>query len=258
MLTFCKQYVPPAPTRTWITPAGSYSALLHDDILQQPHVLIAGTTGAGKSVLINSIMYNALYSAPSAVKFILIDPKRTELYPFRNLPHTLAYYDTPEGAVNGLSAALRTIDERMLSARKQGQRSYSGPAIYIVIDELGDLAYSDKRSVKLLSQIAMIGRAANVHILAATQCPNRRTLPAEIVANCPARIGLRCRDSIESRQIIGTTGAEDLPQYGQGIYISPQRMRPALIPIPYTDDAELLRIINHWEAQAGKNPYFCP
>lgn len=237
----------------WYTPAGSYSVLLHDDILRQPHILIAGTTGAGKSVLINSIIYNALYSAPSEVKFILIDPKRTELYPFRNLPHTLAYYDTPEGAVRGLSAALKTIDERMISARQQGKRAFTGAAIYIIIDELGDLAYSDKRSVKLLSQIAMIGRAANVHILAATQCPNRRTLPAEIVANCPARIGLRCRDAIESRQIIGTTGAEDLPQYGKGIYISPERLQPALFTVPYTDEAELQRLINHWESQKARN-----
>lgn len=254
----------PEPRKiVWHCPGGKYQPLLYDDILNQAHVLIAGTTGAGKSVLINSLMYNALFDAPSEKMFILIDPKKTELYPYRNLPHTIAYYDTPEAAVTGLQAALDLIDKRMVSARKQGQRSYNGAAVYIIIDELGDLAFSDKRAVKLLSQIAMIGRAANVHIIGATQCPNRKTLPAEIVANCPARIGLRCRDRIESRQIIGAAGAEDLPRYGHGIYISPERMEPELIAIPYTDEALLQWIIDFWMQQKaqnttsplGRNPY---
>lgn len=230
------------------TPSGSVPRLCLD-ILKQPHTLIAGTTGSGKSVLMNSIIYTAMYKSPAEAGMIFIDTKGSELYKYRNIPHCWYYADTPEKAVRTLSAVIKTIEERFKRARKKGLSSSDEADLYIFIDELGDLIYTDRAAVKLLGRIAMIGRAANVHLIAGTQCPNRKTLSPEFAANCAARVGLRCRDRIESRQIIARPDCIDLPEYGSGYYLSPQLLEPVLVDIPYTPQTEIDRVVKHWHKQ---------
>ena len=120
---------------------------------------------------------------------------------------------------------------------------------YIIIDELSDLIVSEPRTAQTLGKIARIGRAANVHLIAATQCPNRKTLSAEFAANCPARLALRCREKIESRQIIGSGAAVTLPQYGYAYYQAPQYTTLQLVKIPYYTDDILLERVRFWEKQ---------
>lgn len=236
--------------KQWITPEG-YSLDLYMNILQQPHTLIAGTTGSGKSCVINGIIYNALYKAPTAARFILIDPKYTELTLYKNLPHTIAYANETEQALNILKNVVNEIKNRYQRATAQGLRKSAESDIYIIIDELSDLILSSRGIVETLGKIARIGRAANIHLIAATQCPNRKTLSAEFAANCPARFGLRCREKIESRQIIGTADAVGLPLHGQAYYLAPQLLALELVQIPMYSDDELINRVKWWEDQAN-------
>lgn len=246
-MSIFKRHKQTAPKR-YTTPAGS-APRLYVDILNQPHTLIAGTTGSGKSCAINGIMYTALYKLPSQAIFVLIDPKYTELSIYKNLPHTFAYCTDPADAFEVLNSMISIINARYQDATAAGLRKSNAPDIYILIDELSDLIFSEPRTIQTLGKIARIGRAANVHLIAATQCPNRKTLSAEFAANCSARLGLRCRDKIESRQIIGTGDAVTLPQYGYAYYVAPQYMTPQLVNIPYYTDDILSERVQYWERQ---------
>lgn len=234
--------------KTYTTPSGSAPAV-YVDILQQPHTLIAGTTGSGKSCAINGIIYTALYKSPLHARFILIDPKRTELVMYRKLPHTIAYTSDPGEALQILNKTVADIDSRYYRATAKGLKKSDEADIYIIIDELSDLIFSEPRTAQTLGKIARIGRAANVHLIAATQCPNRKTLSAEFSANCPARLALRCREKIESRQIIGNGAAVTLPQYGYAYYQAPQYTTLQLVKIPYYTDNILLERARFWEKQ---------
>lgn len=233
----------------WHAPIGQ-ATNLYLDILQQPHTLIAGTTGSGKSCVMNGIIYTALYSSPSRALFVLIDPKFTELAMYKDLPHTIAYSTDPVEAHRILSNVCNLITYRYKRATAQGLKKSNEADIYIFIDELSDLILSENGIVDTLGKIARIGRAANVHLIAATQCPNRKTLSAEFAANCPARLGLRCRDKIESRQIIGTNEAVELPLHGEAYYQAPQFLTTQLVELPYYTDSELLERVQWWTTQA--------
>ena len=234
--------------KDWKTPGGS-APQLYLDILQQPHTLIAGTTGSGKSCVMNGIIYTALYNAPHLCNFVLIDPKFTELTMYKNLPHTLAYTTEPAEALEILNNVGAEILARYQRATAQGLRKSTESDIYIFIDELSDLILSQKGITESLGKIARIGRAANIHLIAGTQCPNRKTLSAEFAANCPARLGLRCRDNIESRQIIGSNAAVSLPLHGLAYYLAPQLLSLQLVEIPYYSDSVLLERVQWWENQ---------
>lgn len=234
--------------KTYTTPSGSAPAV-YVDLLQQEHTLIAGTTGSGKSCAINGIIYTALYKSPLHTRFILIDPKRTELVMYRNLPHTIAYAQKPAEALELLKNALDEIDARYNRAAAKGLKKSDEADIYIVIDELSYLISFDSKTAKILGDITMIGRAANVHLIAATQCPNRKTLSAELEGNCTTRLGLRCRNKIESRQIIGDNSAVALPRYGYAYYQAPQYTTLQLVKIPYYTDDILLERVQFWEKQ---------
>lgn len=237
----------------WNMPRGMASNFC-TDILEQPHTLIAGTTGSGKSSLMNAIIYTALYRSPLQCRFILLDTKQTELYDYRALPHTLIYSDDPSDALMVLNTTLDEIQTRNQRARAQGLKRSKEPDIYVFIDELGDLIFSNRDAVTILGRIAMIGRTANVHIIAGTQCPNRKTLSPEFAANCPARVGLRCGDKIESRQIIGNPDAVGLPLYGLCYYRSPQYLTPQLVKVPYYTAAELAARVRWWIEQKDDLP----
>lgn len=231
--------------KTWETPQGSYYNLF-SDMLKQPHLLVAGATGSGKSVVINGLVYTALYDSPAAVQFILIDPKRVELVDYKPLPHTVQYASEPGEMVQALAKAMEITESRYRAMQAQRVKKYSGAALYVIIDELADLMTTDRRHVQpLLQRLAQIGRAANVHIIAATQCPLSAVIPTPIKVNFDSRIGLRTRSKQDSRNILGLPGCETLPRYGQGYYMTPAGLQ--LYNIPMYDPAEVQRLVNYWK-----------
>ena len=226
-------------------PAGTYYNL-YADMLTQPHLLIAGATGSGKSVIINGIICTALYQSPADVAFILIDPKRVELAEFRNLPHVIKYASEPADMIQALEMAMKATETRYKAMQRDWVRKWTGGALYVIIDELADLMTTQKRAVQpLLQRLAQIGRAAQVHIIAATQCPLREVIPTAIKVNFDARVGLRTRSPQDSRNILHATGCEKLPRYGQGYYMTPEGL--TLYNIPLISDAERARLVNHWK-----------
>lgn len=226
------------------TPSGQMYTL-YKDMLSQPHLLIAGATGSGKSVIINGLIYTALYDSPAAVRLILIDPKRVELVEYKNLPHTIQYASEPGEMIGALQGALDIVEMRYKLMQRQREKKYNGAAVYIVIDELADLMTTSKKHVQpLLQRLAQIGRAANVHIIAATQCPLAAVIPTPIKVNFDSRVGLRTRSRQDSRNILDCPGCELLPRYGQGYYMTPEGLQ--LYNIPMISDTERQRIIKHW------------
>lgn len=231
----------------YTTPPGrAYNLYL--DALRQPHLLVAGATGSGKSVIINGIITTALYSSPAAVQFVMIDPKRVELCEYRRLCHCIKYASEPGDMVEALEYALERTESRFKAMQVQGVRKYTGGAIWVVIDELADLMTTNRKQVQpLIQRLAQIGRAANVHILAATQCPLSAVIPTAIKVNLDSRFGLRTRSRQDSRNILGIPGCELLPRYGQGYYMTPNGLK--LYNIPMYSDSERQRLIDYWTHQ---------
>lgn len=231
--------------REWRTPAGQVYTL-YRDMLKQPHLLIAGATGSGKSVVINGLVYTALHDSPAAVQFILIDPKRVELVDYRPLPHTLQYSSEPGEMVQALEKAIEITESRYKAMQRQRVKKYAGGAVYVIVDELADLMTTDRRHVQpLLQRLAQIGRAANVHIIAATQCPLATVIPTSIKVNFDSRVALRTRSAQDSRNILGVKGCELLPRYGQGYYMTPDGLTLYNIPMQAPD--EIAALVTYWK-----------
>lgn len=230
--------------KEWTTPQGSYYTL-YKDMIQQPHLLIAGATGSGKSVVINGLLCTALYASPAAVQLILIDPKRVELIDFRPLPHTLKYASEPGDMVQALEMAMEITEARYKAMQARHAKQWDGGHVYIIIDELADLMTTDRRHVQpLLQRLAQIGRAARVHVIAATQCPLSAVIPTPIKVNFDSRVGLRTRSRQDSRNILGVPGCECLPRYGQGYYMTPDGLQLYNIPMHSPEDVQAL--VNYW------------
>lgn len=231
------------------TPTGTVYTL-YKSMLEQPHLLIAGATGSGKSVVINGIIHTALYHSPARVQLILIDPKRVELVEYKNLPHTLYYASEPADMVKGLQIAMQTTEARYKAMQNRRERKYSGGAVYVVIDELADLMTTNQREIMpLLQRLCQVGRAANVHVIAATQCPLSAVIPTPIKVNFDSRVALRTRSKQDSRNILDRGGCELLPRYGQGYYMTPEGL--TLYNIPMIPDAERAAMLNYWKLSKG-------
>lgn len=240
--------------KVWTTPTGEYYQF-YKDMLKQPHLLIAGATGSGKSVVINGLIYTALYDSPAAVQLILIDPKRVELVDFKPLPHTVQYASEPGDMVQALEKAMTITESRYKAMQAQHVKKYPGGALYVVIDELADLMTTDRRHVQPLSQrLCQIGRAANVHVIAATQCPLSAVIPTPIKVNFDSRVALRTRSAQDSRNILGVKGCELLPRYGQGYYMTPDGLTLYNIPMQ-TPDA-LRDMVQYWKRQRPRIKLF--
>lgn len=246
----------------WTTPECTNSKL-YKDMLNQPHLMIAGATGSGKSVVINGLIYTALSSFPfdkgrgnaTGAEFILIDPKRVELSQYKNLPHTIKYASEPQEMIDSLSFAMELTEKRYKSMQKVGERKYNGGHVYIFIDEFADLMTTQKRYVKpLIQRLAQIGRAANIHIILATQCPLNTVIPTEIKVNFDARVALRTRNAQDSRNILGRPGCELLPRYGQGYYMTPESTD--LWYIPMISDSDIDNRVKWWMDQKKKQGLF--
>ena len=228
----------------YITPAGQYFTL-YADMLTQPHLLIAGATGSGKSVIINGLIATLLYKGPSEAGLILIDPKRVELVQYRDCPHCRRYASEPEEMIQALQEAIAETDRRYKAMQAARVRKYTGGDLYIFIDELADLMTTRRKQVQpLIQRLAQIGRAARVHIIAATQCPLTKVIPTEIKVNFDSAVGLHTRSAQDSRNILSVTGCESLPRYGKGYYLTPAGLR--LYSIPMVSEEELDRLTQHW------------
>lgn len=231
------------------TPSARYYTL-YADMAKQPHLLIAGATGSGKSVVINGIISTLLtLNSPASARLILIDPKRVELVQYKGLPHTICYASEPGEPTRALQAALQIIEDRYKAMQAQGKRMYDGCHVYVIIDELADLMLTERKTVEpLLQRIGQIARAASVHLIAATQCPLAAVIPTTIKVNLDSRVGLRTRSGQDSRNILGVTGCETLPRYGYGFYMTPDGM--SKYEIPMIPDADIDSLIRWWTSPA--------
>ena len=230
-------------------PGGVYYTL-YQNMMEQPHLLIAGATGSGKSVVINGIISTLLtLRAPGQADLILIDPKRVELVQYKQLPHTLCYASEAGEPARALQKAVSIIEDRYAMMQKRGLRKWDGGDIYVIIDELADLMLTDKKTVQpLIQRICQIGRAASVHMIAATQCPLAAVIPTPIKCNMDSRVGLRTRSSQDSRNILGVSGCETLPRYGQAYYMTPEGLEKWNIPM--VTDERIEALVAHWTSRA--------
>lgn len=195
---------------------------IYKDIACQPHILIAGRTGCGKSTVINGVLYNLIMQSPAMIQLILIDPKRVELNWYKDLPHCIEYTDDPSTYHFALQHALDIISSRTEEMKKAKLRQYNGSHVYVIIDELADImtdAKTKKICAPLIQRICQIGRCANVHMILASQCTLASVITTPIKVNL-CMLGLQTRSAQDSRNIIGYNGCESLPNHGKGIYVT--------------------------------------
>lgn len=216
-----------------------------EEMLKGTHILIAGCSGSGKSVVINDLLYTLLLKSPEDNLFCLIDLKRVELIDYADAPHTVAYIDRPEQVERALSGILRIIDERYDRMQTARQKQSSEPVLWVVIDEYADLVCSCPKKVQtMIQRISQIGRAANVKLLLATQRPTKEIIKGATVVNLDTRLALRTITAQDSRNIISVNGAESLPDYGFGIMQIKGRNRQ--IEIPLTPEEKIAERVQYW------------
>lgn len=233
--------------KQWRMPGGTAAAVCLD-MLKQPHLLIAGATGSGKSVLINSLIYTALYNSPNRYRFVLIDPKRVELIDYKPLPHTISYNSEIPDILEALQAAIDLMEDRYKLMQRQRIKKSKAADIFIIIDEYADLIVQAKKQVEHnIIRLSQLGRAANIHLILATQRPTRDIITGAIKVNLDSRVALRCPSPQDSRNIIDIKGAETLPRYGYGYYRTAAGLE--LINIPLTEPAELASRVKWWTNQ---------
>ena len=198
--------------RSYRTPSGKIYRL-YKDLSDRPHVLIAGATGSGKSVVLNGIIQAVLMTeSPFNAQFVLIDPKKVELMDYKELPHTVRYADEPGRIIDSLEWTIQELDRRFSVMQRKGIKEYDGSVLYVIIDELADLMTSMKNeTLPLLQRIAQIGRAANVRIIACSQNILAQTIPTVLKCNFSTILGLRTATKAHSRYLIDSAGCETLP-----------------------------------------------
>lgn len=232
------------------------------DISKMPHVLIAGTTGSGKSVLINAFVSSLLFRAsPSEVKFIMIDPKRVELTGYNNIPHLLVPVVVEAAqSVSALKWALKEMDRRYIKFAESGVKNIDSynelagfqalPFIVIVIDELADLmALAPVEVEDSIARLAQMARATGIHLILATQRPSVDVLTGLIKANVPSRISFSVSSMIDSKVIIDTPGAEKLLGRGDMLYIPPDQAKPTRIQGAFISEQDVKRLTNFIKAR---------
>ena len=208
--------------------------MIYYNFLKQPHLLIAGATGSGKSVVINSMIHTILTEyTRKQINFVLIDPKKVELNEYRFSPYCVGYADSDDSASDLLENVVDLMMGRYERMQRKGLRMSDERTLWVFIDEYADLITTARKSIeKSIIRIAQLGRAAKIHLCLATQRPTRDIITGQIKVNLDSRLALRCPTSQDSRNIINVKGAEDLPRYGKGIYLTPETMQPILIDIP--------------------------
>jgi S-DNA-T family DNA segregation ATPase FtsK/SpoIIIE len=231
------------------------------DLASMPHLLIAGTTGSGKSVCINTIILSLLYRhTPDKCKFILIDPKMLELSTYEGIPHLLCPVITEaKKAASVLGWVVKEMENRYRLMTKEGVRNIDGynnkhklpmPYIVVVVDEMSDLMLvAGKEIENYIQKLSQMARAAGIHIIMATQRPSVDVITGTIKANFPTRISFQVTSKIDSRTILGEQGAEQLLGKGDMLYMSSAN-RIVRIHAPFVSDNEIERINSSLRSQA--------
>ena len=231
------------------------------DLTSMPHLLIAGTTGSGKSVCINTIILSLLYRhTPEKCKFILIDPKMLELSTYEGVPHLLCPVITEaKKAASVLGWVVKEMESRYRLMTKEGVRNIDGynakhklpmPYIVVVVDEMSDLMLvAGKEIENYIQKLSQMARAAGIHIIMATQRPSVDVITGTIKANFPTRISFQVTSKIDSRTILGEQGAEQLLGKGDMLYMSSAN-RIIRIHAPFVSDSEIEKINNFIRSQA--------
>ncbi len=242
------------------------------DIAKMPHLLIAGTTGSGKSVCINCIVMSLLYKAkPDEVKLIMIDPKKVEFSIYKNIPHLMApVVTTPKDAAGALQAAVEEMERRFELFEQVGVRDIKGynnntkddpdmpflPYIVIIIDELADLMMTARDEVETaICRIAQKARAAGMHLIIGTQRPSADVVTGLIKANVPSRIAFAVKSQVDSRVILDHIGAEALTGRGDMLFVPIGSMRDTRVQGAFVDDKEVERICEFIRATNGTAEY---
>ncbi|HKW32281.1 MAG TPA: DNA translocase FtsK [Candidatus Acidoferrum sp.] len=248
------------------------------ELAAMPHLLIAGSTGTGKSVFINSLMMSILFKAsPDDVKMVLVDPKRLELNLYENIPHLIAPVVTdPKIASNVLRNATREMENRLRLLAQRGVRNIDQynrtfkkdqslslfdnveepqhkplPYLVIVIDELADLMMVDTNNVEeSITRLAQMARAVGIHLILATQRPSVDVITGLIKANFPARISFRVASKVDSRTILDSNGAESLLGRGDMLYLPAGSARLHRIHGPLVTEEEISEVCDFWRDQA--------
>lgn len=234
--------------KTWSTPSGQYFGSMVD-MLSQPHLLIAGATGSGKSVLVNTLIYTALLSAPCEKQFILIDPKSVELMDYEQLPHTIRYADDLEDIVRALEYACDLMDKRFKYMKDHRLKKYDGSDVYVIIDEWVDLKFQlGKRAETPMIRLASKARASKIHLILCTQRPTRDVIDGAIRANFTSKVCLRTDSRQDSYNVLERGGAEMLPKYGEGIYKATSE-KPVIVNIPMTPEEDIHSRVEWWMRQ---------
>ena len=231
------------------------------DLARMPHLLIAGTTGSGKSVCINTIILSLLYRhTPEKCKFILIDPKMLELSTYEGIPHLLCPVITEaKKAASVLGWVVKEMESRYRLMTKEGVRNIDSyntkhklpmPYIVVIVDEMSDLMLvAGKEIENYIQKLSQMARAAGIHIIMATQRPSVDVITGTIKANFPTRISFQVTSKIDSRTILGEQGAEQLLGKGDMLYMSSAN-RILRIHAPFVSDDEIERINNFLRSQA--------
>ena len=231
------------------------------DLTSMPHLLIAGTTGSGKSVCINTIILSLLYRhTPDKCKFILIDPKMLELSTYEGIPHLLCPVITEaKKAASVLGWVVKEMESRYRLMTKEGVRNIDGynakhklpmPYIVVVVDEMSDLMLvAGKEIENYIQKLSQMARAAGIHIIMATQRPSVDVITGTIKANFPTRISFQVTSKIDSRTILGEQGAEQLLGKGDMLYMSSAN-KIVRIHAPFVSDNEIEKINNSIRTQA--------
>lgn len=225
------------------------------DLAKMPHLLVAGQTGSGKSVMINDILTSLLYrNSPSDLKLILVDPKQVELTPYNDIPHLLApVINEPEKCISALKWAVAEMERRLRTMAEVGKRNigeYNNlkkeegmPYIVIVIDELADLMMMAARDVEaLIVRLAQKARAAGIHLVLATQRPSVDVITGLIKANIPARIAFTVASQVDSRTIIDQMGAEKLLGMGDMLLLTSDMPKPKRVQGAFISDEETAKV----------------
>jgi DNA segregation ATPase FtsK/SpoIIIE, S-DNA-T family len=247
------------------------------DLAGMPHLLIAGSTGAGKSVAINAFIMSILYKAtPDRVRLILVDPKRLELGNYEGVPHLFTPIITePKLAANALRNAVREMERRLKLLAEKGVRNIEQynklfdddgtpslfgedseerpiPYIVIIIDELADLMMLDSGNVEeSVTRLAQMARAVGIHLVLATQRPSVDVITGLIKANFPARISFRVATKVDSRTILDANGAEALLGRGDMLYLPSGSARVHRLHAPFVTEKEIAAVVEFWRSQGA-------
>lgn len=221
---------------------------IYDDINRLAiHLLIAGTTGSGKSTTLHGLITDLLLSENPPL-FAFIDLKRVEMIEYKRMRNTIAYADTAEQAMKLLEQIRHIMNNRYKHMMKRRKKESQERQIYLIIDEYAELFIAtNKKCVPLVQSILQLGRAAGIHCILATQTPKADILSTNIKVNLTSVLALRTRSAQDSRNIIGFPGAEKLPDlYGNGIFSNPKLLNPLIVKLPQVNEQERMKLIKQY------------